>query len=253
MRGLWAGQQQELVYLRNNNAERGSIQNAKQALRNIINSSCDQPIGYPIYVSPLITSYTETNSQYTSILGKSLSFIIFKQTILSAWNRLKARCREGCSSGRALQDEITTSHIMRTYNPNSRISSLPCSFNRCHESQCSDRIVNEYESSLLLGRVHLEQKSRASCQHASSSSYPTTKMVVNISKPTNKKQDYFSTLVNFSADQAVDEGESVEMTTFSAKKPRKQSHTIHQSLTFSSSGLGSSSCQLHQRTRAESV
>jgi len=30
VRGLWAGQQQELVYLRNRNPERGSIQNAKQ-------------------------------------------------------------------------------------------------------------------------------------------------------------------------------------------------------------------------------
>ncbi|KAG5830118.1 hypothetical protein ANANG_G00317110 [Anguilla anguilla] len=57
VRGLWAGQQQELVFLRNRNPERGSIQNAKQALRNMINSSCDQPIGYPIYVSPLTTSY----------------------------------------------------------------------------------------------------------------------------------------------------------------------------------------------------
>lgn len=32
VRGLWAGQQQELVYLRNRNPERGSIQNAKQVL-----------------------------------------------------------------------------------------------------------------------------------------------------------------------------------------------------------------------------
>ena len=48
VRGLWAGQQQELVYLRNRNPERGSIQNAKQALRNMINSSCDQPIGETI-------------------------------------------------------------------------------------------------------------------------------------------------------------------------------------------------------------
>ena len=34
--------EQELIFLRNRNPERGSIQNAKQALRNIINSSCDQ-------------------------------------------------------------------------------------------------------------------------------------------------------------------------------------------------------------------
>ncbi|ENN80228.1 hypothetical protein YQE_03347, partial [Dendroctonus ponderosae] len=73
VRGLWAGQQQELVYLRNRNPERGSIQNAKQALRNIINSSCDQPIGYPIYVSPLTTSYADTNEQYSSLVGGSVN------------------------------------------------------------------------------------------------------------------------------------------------------------------------------------
>ncbi len=56
--------------IRNRNPERGSIQNAKQALRNIINSSCDQPIGYPIYVSPLTTSYTDTNSQ-ANVLSSS--------------------------------------------------------------------------------------------------------------------------------------------------------------------------------------
>merc|ERR550532_1519836 len=63
VRGLWAGQQQELIFLRNRNPERGSIQNATQALRNIINSSCDQPIGYPIYVSPLTTSYTSADCE----------------------------------------------------------------------------------------------------------------------------------------------------------------------------------------------
>ena len=79
VRGLWAGQLQELIFLRNRNPERGSIQNAKQALRNMINSSCDQPIGYPIYVSPLTTSYCETNPSFSSISfgnikGNSMSF-----------------------------------------------------------------------------------------------------------------------------------------------------------------------------------
>ena len=73
VRGLWAGQQYELVFLRNTNAERGSIQNARQALRNIINSSCD--IGYPIYVSPLTTSYLESNSQVRATL---LAFLLGK-------------------------------------------------------------------------------------------------------------------------------------------------------------------------------
>lgn len=99
VRGLWAGQQQELVYLRNRNPERGSIQNAKQALRNIINSSCDQPIGYPIYVSPLTTSYAETSDLLSSVIGGPISFSLFKEILLSFWNRLKTRCGEGCSSG----------------------------------------------------------------------------------------------------------------------------------------------------------
>ncbi|KYN37627.1 Pecanex-like protein 1 [Trachymyrmex septentrionalis] len=99
VRGLWAGQQQELVYLRNRNPERGSIQNAKQALRNIINSSCDQPIGYPIYVSPLTTSYAETNEYLCSIIGGPLTFGTIKSTVLKLWRRIRRRCGQGCSSG----------------------------------------------------------------------------------------------------------------------------------------------------------
>lgn len=99
VRGLWAGQQQELIYLRNRNPERGSIQNAKQALRNIINSSCDQPIGYPIYVSPLTTSYAETNEQLNEIIGGEITLEKIQNKILNSWHRIRKRCREGCSSG----------------------------------------------------------------------------------------------------------------------------------------------------------
>lgn len=99
VRGLWAGQQQELVYLRNRDPERGSIQNAKQALRNIINSSCDQPIGYPIYVSPLTTSYVDTHSQVKSLVGGPISLGQLKESALRLWNRIRRRCSEGCSSG----------------------------------------------------------------------------------------------------------------------------------------------------------
>ncbi|XP_049842209.1 pecanex-like protein 1 isoform X6 [Schistocerca gregaria] len=99
VRGLWAGQQQELVYLRNRNPERGSIQNAKQALRNIINSSCDQPIGYPIYVSPLTTSYADTNEQLCSVIGGPLSLGGIKRAVIRLWRRVRRRCGEGCSSG----------------------------------------------------------------------------------------------------------------------------------------------------------
>ena len=98
VRGLWAGQQQELIFLRNRNPERGSIQNAKQALRNIINSSCDQPIGYPIYVSPLTTSYCDTNSQVTGVIGGPLSLKKIKSALLSCWLELRERCAAACTS-----------------------------------------------------------------------------------------------------------------------------------------------------------
>ncbi|CAK1583049.1 unnamed protein product [Parnassius mnemosyne] len=101
VRGLWAGQQQELVYLRNRNPERGSIQNAKQALRNIINSSCDQPIGYPIYVSPLTTSYADTSPQLCSLLGGPVSVTAIRQRLTALWRKVRRRCGEGCSSGGA--------------------------------------------------------------------------------------------------------------------------------------------------------
>nr|XP_006812532.1 PREDICTED: pecanex-like protein 1-like [Saccoglossus kowalevskii] len=104
VRGLWAGQQQELVFLRNRNPERGSIQNAKQALRNMINSSCDQPIGYPIYVSPLTTSYSETNQQLCGVSGGSISFKGIQDCIIRHWSRLLERCGAGCSSGGISQD-----------------------------------------------------------------------------------------------------------------------------------------------------
>lgn len=104
VRGLWAGQQQELIYLRNRNPERGSIQNAKQALRNIINSSCDQPIGYPIYVSPLTTSYAETNEQLCKVIGGAITFEKVKNITWKFCQHVRQRFSEGCSSGSATLD-----------------------------------------------------------------------------------------------------------------------------------------------------
>uniref|UniRef100_A0A8B9IZT7 Pecanex-like protein n=1 Tax=Amazona collaria TaxID=241587 RepID=A0A8B9IZT7_9PSIT len=100
VRGLWAGQQQELVFLRNRNPERGSIQNAKQALRNMINSSCDQPIGYPIYVSPLTTSYSDSHEQLKEILGGAISLGNIRNFIVSTWKG----CGAGCNSGGNIED-----------------------------------------------------------------------------------------------------------------------------------------------------
>ncbi|XP_067098857.1 pecanex-like protein 1 isoform X2 [Osmerus mordax] len=104
VRGLWAGQQQELVFLRNRNPERGSIQNAKQALRNMINSSCDQPIGYPIYVSPLTTSYCNSHPQLGHVLGGPISGGNIRNFIVNTWHRLRKGCGAGCNSGGNIED-----------------------------------------------------------------------------------------------------------------------------------------------------
>lgn len=62
VRGLWAGQQQELVYLRNRNQERGSIQNAKQVLflfgihHVIVHSINHQIVKFNLSAKPLLKS-----------------------------------------------------------------------------------------------------------------------------------------------------------------------------------------------------
>lgn len=90
-----------MIFFRNSNPERGSIQNAKQALRNIVNSSCDQPIGYPIYVSPLLTSYCETSEPLTSITGRSTSFPLLWKGINRLWNRLSGYCSSDRNNSRS--------------------------------------------------------------------------------------------------------------------------------------------------------
>ncbi|XP_043452228.1 pecanex-like protein 2 isoform X3 [Prionailurus bengalensis] len=95
VRGLWAGQQQELIFLRNRNPERGSIQNNKQVLRNLINSSCDQPLGYPMYVSPLTTSYLGTHRQLQSVWSGPVTLDGIRTWFRTKWLRM----RKGCNTG----------------------------------------------------------------------------------------------------------------------------------------------------------
>uniref|UniRef100_A0AAY4A2K1 Pecanex-like protein n=1 Tax=Denticeps clupeoides TaxID=299321 RepID=A0AAY4A2K1_9TELE len=170
VRGLWAGQQQELVFLRNRNPERGSIQNAKQALRNMINSSCDQPIGYPIYVSPLTTSYAGGHAQLRSVWGGPVSPHNIYTWFISSWDRLQKGCGAGCNSGGNIEDSdcgggsssitnnpvvhapqssgppIPQSHISTLQPPMGKTSSMPRPFHNnssselyCHFSHRLDR------------------------------------------------------------------------------------------------------------------
>lgn len=87
VRGLWAGQQQELVFLRNRNPERGSIQNSTQVLRNLIGSSCDQPLGYPMYVSPLTTSYLGSHSQLQGVWAGPVTLDGIRSWFRTKWLR----------------------------------------------------------------------------------------------------------------------------------------------------------------------
>ncbi|XP_060781112.1 pecanex-like protein 1 isoform X4 [Neoarius graeffei] len=123
VRGLWAGQQQELVFLRNRNPERGSIQNAKQALRNMINSSCDQPIGYPIYVSPLTTSYCNTHTQLSHTLGGAISIASIRHFIINTWHRLRKGCGAGCNSGGNVE-ECDIGNSGNTNDTHHRVTSI---------------------------------------------------------------------------------------------------------------------------------
>ncbi|XP_021565646.1 pecanex-like protein 2 [Carlito syrichta] len=92
VRGLWAGQQQELIFLRNRNPERGSIQNNKQVLRNLINSSCDQPLGYPMYVSPLTTSYLGTHRQLKNVWRGPVTLDSIRMWLRTKWLRMRKDC-----------------------------------------------------------------------------------------------------------------------------------------------------------------
>lgn len=87
VRGLWAGQQQELVFLRNRNPERGSIQNSARVLRNLIGSSCDQPLGYPMYVSPLTTSYLGSHGQLQGVWAGPVTLDGIKSWFRTKWLR----------------------------------------------------------------------------------------------------------------------------------------------------------------------
>ncbi|KAK3573321.1 hypothetical protein QTP86_022685 [Hemibagrus guttatus] len=117
VRGLWAGQQQELIFLRNRNPERGSIQNSKQALRNMINSSCDQPLGYPMFVSALTTSYAGTHKHTGSVWGGTLSLQGIRTWLCSRWLRVRKDNLTSCNSGVNMEDvDCAGSSVSHTHN-----------------------------------------------------------------------------------------------------------------------------------------
>lgn len=59
IRGFWSNEIRSILFLAMPSRERSSIQYNIHSLRNITNQSCNQPVGYPAYVSSIIDSYSE--------------------------------------------------------------------------------------------------------------------------------------------------------------------------------------------------
>ena len=57
MRSLWASQIYEIMFFLSDSSERESIQSNPHFLHNLVTQSCDLPIGYPAFVSPISTSH----------------------------------------------------------------------------------------------------------------------------------------------------------------------------------------------------
>ncbi|XP_071997268.1 pecanex-like protein 2 isoform X2 [Engystomops pustulosus] len=173
VRGLWAGQQQELIFLRNRDHERGSIQNNKHVLRNLINSSCDQPLGYPIYVSPLITSYLGTHNQLKKILGGPVNFELITSWFQAKWHMMKkdydVSHNEGSINGEGGCESDLSSVTMNTESNTSESSRN--SLKTCHKGSRSKSMEN---------KVHLT-KGKRKCRSQSAYTHSSLNQIHVIS------------------------------------------------------------------------
>ena len=76
VRGLWAGQQQELIFLRNRNPERGSIQNAKQ-VRIVYSKKIIFPM-HSIHSGPENLKKSKPKKSWNQIRKSNLVFFLVK-------------------------------------------------------------------------------------------------------------------------------------------------------------------------------
>jgi hypothetical protein len=111
VRSLWSSQQHELIFLRNSDSERGSIQNHKATLRNMINSSMDLPIGYPIYVSPLQTSFAD---RHVPVSRSPVGMVSDPLKYIGVIKLLKEWCSSCAQRYRGSRDEVVTPKLNST-------------------------------------------------------------------------------------------------------------------------------------------
>ncbi|KAK4469702.1 hypothetical protein MN116_007227 [Schistosoma mekongi] len=155
VRGLWAGQQREQIYLRNNNDERGSIQSANPVLRNLVNSSCDPPIGYPIYVSPLITSFAGDNKDYVHVSGGELSLVNILLRIRDYWKYFRQLycCPKRKLNGQQLQLK-TIFPSTSCSRPLSQLSLSSSSHPSTSHSKWSSKQLDGDRQTTLIALIH---------------------------------------------------------------------------------------------------
>ena len=107
-------------------------------------------IGYPIYVSPLTTSFSETSGQLTSIIGKPLSFGFFIDLFKGVFNRIRLRCDQTCVSRTALQPYATStvgsSNVIEVADPRLAGDSL-CSFGLIPNKGSLSNTISNVETS----------------------------------------------------------------------------------------------------------
>ena len=64
----------------------------------MINSSADQPVGYPIYVSPLTTSFVDTHNQISRVVGPTITLEAIGGAIRRTWLSLRKHLGPSTSS-----------------------------------------------------------------------------------------------------------------------------------------------------------
>ncbi|KAJ3428678.1 protein pecanex [Anaeramoeba flamelloides] len=66
-KGLWNSQIQEVIYFRNFNAERDTVQKSSNLLRNLQVQAVDLPVGYPLFISPICYSFSNRHLKFLGI------------------------------------------------------------------------------------------------------------------------------------------------------------------------------------------
>lgn len=169
----------------------------------MINSSCDQPIGYPIYVSPLTTSFSGTNEQYCGIVGKEVSLNSVIAAAKNLWHRLRMRCGAHCTSGGSHMEDpygcppTTPQNTLRLTTGAIYTSSYAASLHGSTMGSNETAVPPAARSSLSGG---LQGSTTTTNEIPGSTPYMTRRSVVSTSSTASKPSSAFVSLAGLIAD-----------------------------------------------------